>query len=79
MMNEEGSVLKLADPMAPNPTLVEILEDYLVRAKSGELRSIAIAGHLSGSRITSSYAGEDYAMLLGSLAVINARILKVFE
>jgi len=79
MENDEGSVLKLADPMEPDQTLVELLEDYLSRAKSGELRSVAICGHLTGARVCSGYGGENYAMLLGSMAILNARILRVFE
>lgn len=79
MENDEGSVLHLVDPMEPAPALVELLEDYLSRAKSGELRSVAICGHLTGARVCSGYGGENYVMLLGSMAILNARILRVFE
>lgn len=79
MANDEGRVLKLADPTEPNPALVELLEEYLARAKSGELRSVAIAGHLSGSRTSSGFGGENYANLLGGMEILKARILRQFE
>jgi hypothetical protein len=79
MADDEGSVLKLAAPIEPDPTLVALLEDYLARAKEGELRSVAICGHLTGARVCSGYGGENYAMLLGSIEILKARILRVFE
>lgn len=59
----------------PVERVVQLLENALKRAKSGELRSIAIAGVCGNHDATTAYEHEDHIFaLLGALNYLQARI-----
>lgn len=59
--------LKAASP-EPNQSVIRILEAALDDAKSGELRSVAIVGDLSGNMLFRAVSMEDGIALLGHLS-----------
>lgn len=64
----------------PIPGLVDMLEDLVKYAKSGELREVAIVGVLnSGEMLSGMSLGANPILLLGGLAVAQKRILDVVE
>lgn len=59
----------------PVARVVDLLEKALARAKTGELRSVAIAGVLGNHDATTAYEHEDHIFaLLGSVSYLQARI-----
>ena len=59
----------------PVERVVQLLEHALNRAKSGELRSIAIAGVCANFDATTAYEHEDHIFaLLGAVSYLQGRI-----
>lgn len=59
----------------PVERVVELLENALKRAKSGELRSVAIAGICANFDATTAYEHEDHIFsLLGAVTYLQGRI-----
>ena len=57
----------------PVEELVEILEDLLVRDKSGELQSLAFAGCCSDNTVVSGLSvTDDVFSLIGTLRVVES-------
>ena len=57
----------------PVEELVEILEDLLTRAKSGELQSLAFAGCCSDNTVMSGLSvTDDVFALIGALRVVES-------
>ena len=57
----------------PVEELVEILEDLLVRAKSGELQSLAFAGCCSDNTVVTGLSvADDVFSLIGGLRVVES-------
>lgn len=64
----------------PVESVVAILEKALERAKSGELRSIALAGTLGNNDATTAYDYENGIFaLLGALTYLQGRITIALE
>ena len=64
----------------PVEQVVAVLEEALARAKSGELRSVALAGVCANHSVTTTWAHEDQIFaLLGGLAYLQGRIEIVLE
>lgn len=60
----------------PVGELVEILEDLLVRAKSGELQSLAFAGCCSDNTIMDAVSvHDDVFSLIGGLRVVETVLI----
>ena len=60
----------------PVEELVEILEDLLFRAKSGELQSLAFAGLCSDNTVMSGISvTDDVFSLIGGLRVVEAVLI----
>lgn len=58
-----------------NQSCIELLEDWLERAKSGEVISVAIAGVTSDNNTTSQWSDLTHAALtIGALHFLVARI-----
>ncbi len=65
----------------PNPQVIELLEDMLERAKSGQIRGIAIAT-VNRDDCTSTVfeLGDGYlAPLTGSVSYLHKRLLAEFD
>ena len=59
-MRRRGKVVQLADArLAPQQEVVGHLQTMLDRAKSGELRAVAIAGVVSGGGATTGWSCGD--------------------
>lgn len=60
--------------------VIQVLEETLERAKSGEIRSVAIAGVCANHSVTTTWAHEDQIFaLLGGLAYLQGRIEIMLE
>lgn len=57
----------------PVPGVIEMLEGLLARAKSGELRSLAVAGELVDDVVTGCSSPESVAKLTGAIGLLNWR------
>lgn len=78
----QTSTTPAAGPLAiasvePVPEVVETLERLLERARSGELREVAIASREIGRSIATAHIGEtdDLWRLLGALRLLEHRII----
>lgn len=63
--------------VAPNEEIISFLEDFLALAKSGELRSLAIAGVLQGKYVRSGFATGDASVFetLGAIEGLRYRFI----
>lgn len=59
--------------------VVARLENALMLAKSGQLRSVAIVGELTGNDMYTSLETKDFIPLLGMLAYLQHRIAFTME
>jgi len=74
------TVEKLADVnKRPNPEVVEVLEQALELAKSGELRDVAIMGVLTENKIFTGNTQYDAPLLIGTLELIKYSMLKELD
>lgn len=74
-MTDNIKPLFLGRPTGTEPVeeLVEILEDLLMRAKSGELQSLAFAGCCSDNTVMSGLSvTDDMFALIGALRVVES-------
>ena len=72
-------ILKPAQPSV-NKSAIEILEDALASAKSGEIASVAIASVLNdGSGRNHISTSENRIALLGSVMLLTSMIQKSFD
>lgn len=62
--------LRAAESVA-DPDVIESLERALEMARSGELRSVAIVGDLTGGRTLTDFATRDMGMLIGHLTLVQ--------
>jgi hypothetical protein len=60
---------------APDPMAVKILEEALEKARSGDLRNVAIVGTLPGNEEYYSYTAVDNLMFVGQIARMQHLIL----
>lgn len=57
------------------PETVRLLEDMLLKARSGEIRSVAIVGVKTNGHVVSAYHSEDqYYTLLGAASWLAHRM-----
>lgn len=63
-------VLRTADS-EPDADTVEILETALAMAKDGRLRTVALAGTVTGSRTYSAYATNDLQEAIGLTSFLH--------
>lgn len=59
----------------PDQGVVEVLEECLELAKSGELRSVAVVGDTRGNMIFRHCAFEDRIRLLGHLTMVVDKVV----
>jgi hypothetical protein len=60
----------------PVEAVVDMLKDMLIKAESGELRAIAIAGVLTSSETLNGWAGRYYPVaLIGELEVVKRELM----
>ena len=72
-----GTVTQLKDANSePVADVVEQLEDALVLARSGELRTVTIVGALTGNDILTAWATEDVIPMVGELEHLKYKLLK---
>ena len=63
------------NPVEPDEEVVALLEDMLARAKSGELRTAAIASATSDGHILTGYVVKDSLFTtMGALAHLSRRV-----
>ena len=77
-MTETTNCLRLADPVAPQQSVIDVLEELLAEAKTGEIRSICVVTHRTGQQIGTIFSGENYTMLMGGMVVAQKRIAELF-
>lgn len=58
----------------PDARVVRLLESALLRAQSGELRSVVVAGELTGNGIYSGHETSDIIKLLGLIELMKGHI-----
>ena len=56
---------------APDADVVAVLEDALAMARSGELRSIALAGELTGHRTFTAFETDDTLKTIALLSFLH--------
>ena len=62
----------------PVEELVEILEDLLFRAKSGELQSLAVAGCCSDNTVVTGLSvADDVFSLMGAWRVVDDKLVRL--
>lgn len=62
------------------PNIIEVLEDWLRRAKDGELVGVALAGEcIDGMTITCITPTKHRGMLLGAVSQVQYRLNKVMD
>ncbi len=77
-MNNVKSLHGVAIPGEPVPEVVSLLEDMLKEAKSGSLRSIAVAGIQANNHVVTAWHEEgNYFSLIGALAWLSQRLIAV--
>lgn len=63
------------NPVEPDEEVVALLEDMLARAKSGELRTAAIAGATNDGCVISGFVVKDSLFTtIGALAYLSRRV-----
>jgi hypothetical protein len=64
----------------PVPELVELLDDLLAQAKSGELQTFVFVGECADSGMASGVCGGgDIFALIGALRVVEQRLISQVE
>lgn len=64
-------------PGEPVKAAVELLENLLVKAKSGELRAVAVSYMLGERRIVTDWHSDtDYFALIGGVGWLHQRMLE---
>lgn len=63
-------------PKEPDPNIIALLHNLLVRAMAGEINGIAVAFLTEGNIATAfEYEEErDFAALIGAVSVLNSRV-----
>lgn len=61
--------------MQPVPNVVEELELALAKAKTGELRTVAIAGRLQGGDMFTAYDTDDLFILVAAVEILKFDLL----
>jgi hypothetical protein len=72
----------LENENAPDPELVETLEEILGQAKRGEILSIAFAAEIRGRCIGTFFRrgpDGDFARMIGALERIKSRLIRQYE
>lgn len=59
----------------PDPAIVEELELALALAKEGKLRTVVLAGGLSGGNVYTTWVSKDAIPLLGHLAILQNKLV----
>lgn len=59
----------------PNDKVVELLENFLQRAKDGDLRSVALVGLNQEGSVSAWHHNNELQTLLGAILVVQHRIL----
>lgn len=71
--------IRVLDHLAPSMAVVEILEDLLVRARSGHIRAIAYATVNAGRCVSTAFAVDEPGLeehaLVGGLERVKMRLL----
>lgn len=74
------SVTKLTPATeAPVEDVIKALESALEKARSGELRTVVVAGSCRDRRIYTHYQGEDLISILGLMGYMMHRISNEIE
>lgn len=83
-MSEEAKVVSLfggcvtpSEEAKANAIVVEVLEDYLQRAKAGELIGIVIAGRNKDNLGEYIYGGHLGMSVVGSLHAAAAKLIRI--
>lgn len=80
MSNIKGIRSDITPNGQPVELVVELLEDLLKRAKTGEVRAVAVAGVCQNGSVTSAYQHENHIFaLLGGLTYLSGRIQIALE
>ena len=70
------SVIEFKPKTKVNQSAVELLEDFLERAKSGEIDCISIAALTDGSSVTQWSECDHIQALLGAITILEARLIR---
>lgn len=83
-MSEEAKVVSLfggcvtpSEEVRANGIVIEVLEDYLQRAKAGELIGVAIAARTKDNLGEYIYGGHLGMAVVGSLHAAAAKLIKI--
>lgn len=77
-MTDTDKVKRLTPATAePVKSLVEMCEDILAKAKSGELRSLVAAGSLTSNKFYTAIETHDSIETVGLLGVLQHRMARI--
>lgn len=60
----------------PDKFVVEVLEETLALAKAGLLRSVIVAGSITGNRVHTNYSTKDIVESVGLLQLMMHKMIK---
>lgn len=68
------NVRELKAQKALNPAAIQILEEALERAKSGDIVGVALVMQHTGGRVGTAYNSPDWFAMIGGLQYLAVRI-----